>query len=241
VRARFHVAVTTLPVLLCLAPPGHAQTLTLTPPLAENVEALPRMIGKTEVADKVNSALEKLDEGKLNYLTCDGENPDYAFRSVDVLSEGPAFLSILVNEGGRCGDLVQPWSIKETLNFDLASGDQIGSEWFLPDAWTTNHWDAQNNRSAMALSPRWLFDVYLEALAEAPPSDDCLDTLVAVYDLEQLNLILGVDSERRSLVVLPEKMPLIANDCELTALIGVETLKMKRFEYRVIERLEATP
>jgi hypothetical protein len=242
VRARFHVAGTTLSILLCLAQPGHAQTLTLPPPLAENVEALPRMTGQTEVANKVNSVLETLDLHQLKYLACYWENPDnyqenlkYAFQSVDVLSEGPTFLSILVTVGRQCGDEAERYIYKETLNFDLASGDKLYLDAALPEGW------AANGRSARNVSTKEMFAIYLEGLAEAPPPDECSDVLADFYNLGWSSVILGVDSKAKSLILIPEMFPFQVDGCKLTVLIGVNKLKALGFDSWLIKRLEATP
>jgi hypothetical protein len=215
--------------LVALAAPLAAQDLIPSPPLAPNVDALPRLDGDTVVARQINAALQMLDEQDLQSVTCEGEDPENASRSVKVLSDGPEFLSLLLSSGGACEGSNYPFSMTELLNFDLETGGQIDLLQFLPDGWADriNAYDPDNDP---------LLALYLEMAGEEV-RDQCQDTLMN----GSISFEFGLDGQEGQLLILPDGLLHIELGCENAVSVPVERLKAVGFHPRLIESLRSTP
>jgi hypothetical protein len=213
-----------------IAAPLLAETLKVSPPLAKDVAALPRLAADTTVATSVNAALEDLDKSHFGIMTCDGENPDSAYRSVEILSDGPAFLSLFVIVGGYCQGAAHPWNTVETVNFDLATGQASDLRDYLPKAW-----------SGPDKADEPLFTLYVESLDPSSLLDGCLDALVWGNDEKLLSFYLGVDQKAGKLMLLPTGLPYAASGCQTAAFASVDQLRAAGFHADLINILESSP
>jgi hypothetical protein len=212
-----------------LAAPLAAQELAARPPLAPNVEALPRLDGDTAIARQINTTLQMLDDQDLQSVTCDGEDPEYAFRAVKILSDGPEFLSILLSSGGACEGANYPFSMTQMLNFDLETGSRTDLLQLLPEGWAE-----RLNADEPDDDP--LLSLYLE-LASEEIRDQCRDTLIAgSSDFE-----FGLDGQGGRLVILPDGLLNNELGCENEVLVPRDRLKAVGFRPRLLEALSATP
>ena len=211
---------------LCVAvwaTPGGAETLTQPPPLAPDVAALPRLTGDSAVAARINASLHDLDQTQHYAITCEDENPDGAYRSVQVLSDGPAFLSLLVITGGACPGAAHPWGQADTVNFDLSTGRQTDLMPFLPTAWT----DPGPPEAK-------IFDLYLDNLDAATLEDGCLDDLISAAEGDRLWYLLAIDTGQQRLMILPDGLAHVASGCEQPAWIPVDLLRASGFAPRLV-------
>lgn len=209
-----------------LVAPLMAQDLVPSPPLAANVEALPRLDGDTAIARQINATLQMLDDQDLQSVTCDGEDSEYASRSVKVLSGGPEFLSMLLSSGGACDGANYPFSDTEILNFDLETGSQADLLQFLPDGWAE-----RINANDPDDDP--LLSLYLE-MASEEIRDQCLDTLEGPISFE-----FGLDGQEDRLVILPDGLLNNELGCENEVFVPVDRLKVEGFHPRLIKALSA--
>ncbi|TAG09541.1 MAG: hypothetical protein EAZ40_18060, partial [Rhodobacterales bacterium] len=187
--------------LAAFAAPLAAQDLVASPPLAPNVEALPRLAGDTAIAKQINATLQLMDEQDLQSVTCEGQDPENASRSVKVLSNGPDFLSILLSSGGACEGASYPFSMNELLNFDLETGSQTDLLQFLPDGWA----DMINTDDPDA---DLLLGLYLEIAGEEG-RDQCEDILMNT----SIGFELGLSEQEGQLVILPDGLLHIELGC----------------------------
>lgn len=212
--------------LAVLAAPVAAETLTLLAPVAENVAALPRLTGDTETSRRINLALDELDTSQLFAITCDDDNLEDAFRSVEILSDGPAYLSLIITTGGYCAGAAHPWGSVQIVNFDLASGKETSLTEYLPVGWS--------NDGRMTVP---LLDFYLANLDRNDLSEDCLDSLSSVGQEGSLWFALGIDTASHRLVLLPDGLPYVASGCEAAAWIEANALRRAGFDPRLVRAL----
>jgi hypothetical protein len=214
--------------IAALAAPLAAQELVPSPPLAPNVAALPRLGGDTAIAGKINATLQMLDDQDLQSVTCDGEDAEYAFRSVKVLSDGPEFLSVLLSSGGACEGANYPFSTTDLLNFDLETGSQTDLLPLLPEGWADRiNADDPDDDPLLAL--------YLD-MASEEIRDQCRDTLEGPISFE-----FGLDEQGGQLVILPEGLLHIELGCENAVYVPADRLKAAGFHPRLLTALGVTP
>ncbi len=212
-----------------LAAPLAAQELVPSPPLAPNVEALPRLAGDTAIAGQINATLQMLDDQDFQSVTCDGEDAEYAVRSVKVLSDGPEFLSVLLSSGGACEWANYPFSTTDLLNFDLETGSQTDLLQLLPVGWADRiNADDPEDDPLLAL--------YLET-AGKELRDQCQQTLME----GSISFEFGLDGQKRRLVILPEGLLHIELGCENAVYVPAERLKAAGFHPRLFAALGVTP
>lgn len=221
-----------LPLLcLCALPiPAAADSLTSPAPIGDYLASLPRMTGDSAVAARVNAALDDLDRLQRVAITCEGTSPDGAFRAVEVLSDGPDLLSLLISTGGACDGAAYPWGKTETVNFDLINGQPTDLMPFLPPAWVDpGPPDTQ------------LFDLYLGSVDLTAIEEDCADILVTAAEAGRLSYFLAVDTGTGSLMILPEGLLHLESGCELPAFAQADRLRAAGFAPRLIEALGGPP
>jgi hypothetical protein len=172
--------------------------------------------------------LQLLDEQDFLSVTCDGEEPEAGSRSVQVLFDGPEFLSIFASYAGACEGANYGFSVSGILNFDLETGSQTDLLQFLPDGWAE-----RINANDPDDDP--LLSLYLE-MANEEIRDQCLETLEGPISFE-----LGLDGQGDRLVILPDDLLNNQLSCENEVLVPIDRLKAAGFHPRLIKALSATP
>ena len=209
---------------------GTAETLTVPPPLADFVDAIPRLNGDTKAAASINAALAELDREQIVAMTCGegGDNLERGFRHVDILSDGPVFLSLVVSAGASC-EAQYPGGWVETWNFDLSTGARTDLTEYLPDAWTE-----LGRRDPM------LFALYLDSVDETALEEGCLDVLARDFESGLLELMLGIDTASGRLMILPEGLIPVESQCEEKAMVPVAQLRKAGFLPLLIQAVEGS-
>ncbi len=207
-----------------LATATAAQDLLPSPPLAANVEALPRVSGDTAIARQLNATLQLLDDQDFQSVTCDEEDSEFASRTVKVLSDGPEFLSFLVSSGGACDGANYPFSETQMLNFDLETGSQTDLMQLLPDGWA-------EGPGANAPDDDRVLSLYLEMASEEIRAQ-CRDTLEGPVTFE-----FGIDGKGDRLVILPDGLLNNELGCETAVYVPVDRLAKAGFDRRLIDAL----
>lgn len=214
--------------LLWLAPASAgADTLTLPPDPAPWVAALPVVTGDTSAAARINAALAEIDRSQQFAMTCEGLDPEGAFRTVDILSDGPAFLSLFVTIAGACEGASYPWSEHLALTFDLATGAPADLAAFLPPGWRDR-------------GPE-LFTLYLAHADLAAFEDDCLDVLTLSAEYGRLSYLFGVDSAAQRLVIRPTGLLPIEAGCEQPARVPADALRAAGFGPALVAAVQGRP
>jgi hypothetical protein len=218
-------------LLLCapVCAPASADPLIPSPPMAPDVAALPRLAGDSAMAGYINKALDELDRRHFALVTCDAGTPDDPYRAVDTLSAGPEFLSFFITLGGFCDGAAHPFSDRQLVTFDLASGLRTDLTDLLPPDWS-------EPREAAAQ----LFTLYRKNLS--PPLDDeCLATFTHIVTEGYLTFDLGPDARSQRLVLLPVGLPYVAMTCDNEALVPPDQLRAAGFDPRLVEALTGSP
>lgn len=214
--------------LACFAPvSAGAETLTLPPDPARWVAALPVVNGDAPAAVRINAALAELDRTQQFAMTCEGLDPEGAYRTVDILSDGPAFLSMFVTIAGACEGASYPWSEHHDLTFDLATGTLTDLVDFLPPGWSDR-------------GPE-LFAQYLAHVDPTTLEDDCLDVLSIAAEAERLSYRLAVDTARQGLVMQPSGLLRNEAGCEEAALLPADALRAAGFAPRLVAAVQGKP
>lgn len=214
---------------LAAGSPLRAEGLVSAPPLAPDVEALPRLSGDTEIVQRVNDALQNRDDVDNGIATCDGENPEGAFRSVDILAEGAEFLTFIIEVGGYCEGAAHPWSERHIVNFDMRTGNETDLMEYLPRT------VAEEADPADAL-----LKLYVDGAGDDLP-EDCLDALTFAKDQRQLWFDLGLDLKSQALLLLPQGLPYVASGCESEVGLSIDRLQEAGFDGKLIRALTLTP
>jgi hypothetical protein len=217
--------------LLCVLPAaGGAQSLTLPPDVAPWVAALPVVNGDTPAATRINAALADLDRTQQFAMTCEGLDPEGAYRTVEILSDGPAFLSLLVTIAGACEGASYPWSEVHSLTFDLSTGNGIDLMDYLPPGW----------RDPGPPDPQ-LFALYLDHVDQTKLEEDCLDALIRAAEAGWLSYLLGIDTPSRRLMIQPDGLLQVESGCEEAAWIPAEALRAAAFEPQLVAAVQGQP
>lgn len=216
-------------VALVLCGPVAAQELIPSPPLAAGIEALPRLDGRTATARRANSALQALDDLHLGFLICDDGSMENSSRRIEVLADGPDFLSFLIQIGGLCRGAAHPWFELQIVNFDLTSGRQTELADHLPESWI---------EAGDPVYP--LYDLYLAALGQ-DVTEECRETLADALTERRLRFDLGLDTRTQALAVLPVGLPQVAKGCGNVAGLDPDTLRRAGFGPRLIKAVRGQP
>lgn len=215
--------------LLALSPPTVAQDLLASPPFATNIAALPRLAGDGAVARMVNAELVKLDTRDLEELNCYyGTRSDGPFRAVEVLSEGPDFLSIFITTSTYCEGAAHPWTMERIVNFDLETGLQTDLRSLLPDTF-----QSADNQSEM------LSVLFLTNVADLP--GECVLAYAYAIRRGYLNFDLGVAKTKRAMMLWPDGLSYADTPCLDAALVPAEGLREAGFDARLVAALIPSP
>lgn len=214
-----------LAALLALADTALAQDLLTTPPLATHVAALPRLAGNSSVAHKVNAELDKLDARDLAAVDCNADRQTgQPFRSVDVLSDGPDFLSLRISTGAWCERAAHPWALTEIVTFDLRAGKETDLRNLLPGK--PKPVEDQNDL---------LFVLFLNSVDDLP--GDCAATYATNMRAGYLTFDLGLDEANRALVLWPHGLAYVDQPCLDLAHVPVDRLTEAGFDRRLTDAL----
>lgn len=218
-----------LVVTLGLPFPVRAQELIPSPTLAPGVAALPRMAGRDAVSLAINAELEKLDARDLAAINCaDGRRSESAGRSVEVLSDGPEFLSLSISAGSYCEGAAHPWWKQSVINFDLRTGKQSDLREYLPAAWVVN-----------ARPDEVLSSLFLNVVGELP--GECLQTYTRAIAEGYLSFDLGLVENESSLILWPVGLARVEAPCLDVALVSADRLREAGFAPRLIAALADMP
>lgn len=211
-----------LPLLALLAAGPALAELIPSPPLAPDVAALPRVAGDGAVPQAVNVALERRDAKDLDAVNCfGGTRSDGPFRSVEILSDGPDFLSFFITIGASCEGAAHPWSTTTTLNIDLETGRQTDLREFLP-------FPGDDPDASLAV-------LFLNAVDDLP--GECLDAYAQAFREGWLGFDLGLAEARGALVVWPKGLAYPQTPCLDVAYVPVARLREAGFDGRLTDAL----
>jgi hypothetical protein len=218
-----------LACLLALGTPFQADPLTQLPDLAPDVAALPRLADDTATAGIINDALAEIDRRHLAQLTCDGRASDQPYRAVETLSDGPAYLTFLISLGAYCDGAAHPFSIRQLVTFDLASGLRTTLADLLPPDWS------EPRNAAVQLQALYRQNLVL------PLDESCLAILTSLLNEGYLTVDLGLDLRSRQLLLMPVGLPYAALSCESEAWVPPDQLRAAGFDPRLVQALTGTP
>ncbi|OZA07557.1 MAG: hypothetical protein B7Y02_13750 [Rhodobacterales bacterium 17-64-5] len=215
-----------LTVLLCamLVASGqaHAQTVTSIPPLGADIAASPRLVGEGAVIAKVNAALARRDQRDLDAITCFGGKPDGPFRTVEVIADGPEFLSLIIRNSSYCAGAAHPWWSQEILTFDLETGSETDLLPYLPAAFGT---DPQEELAVL----------FLNTVADLP--GDCVQVYTWALRDGHLRFDLGVVKAESALMLWPSGLAYVDRPCLDTAYVSMARLQEAGFHAKLIRAL----
>lgn len=212
-------------LVAAFATTASADELIPSPPLAPNVAALPRLSGSGSLVARVNGLLQALDDSDFATVTCSDERrAEDPFRSVEVLSDGPAFLSFLVSTGTYCEGAAHPFSAQWTVNIDLETGAATNLRQFLPPSFI----DAGVSEDALAV-------LFLNAVADLP--GDCAQTYARAMREGYLAFDLGLVEADSALLLWPRGLAYAETFCTDLAYVPVDRLREAGFSDRLVQAL----
>jgi hypothetical protein len=212
-----------LALLLLLALPGPALAeLVPQPPLAPDIAALPRLAVDVDIAAQVNGQLALLDQRDLDAVLCYGGPPDDPFRTVEVLADGPDFLSLLIATSSFCQGAAHPWWNQRIVTFDLATGVETDLRDMLP-------FSPNDPDSALAV-------LFLNTVGDLP--GECVVAYAAALRDGFLGFDLGLSEAQAALVLWPQGLAYVETPCLDLALVPLDRLREAGFDPRLIRALE---
>jgi hypothetical protein len=202
-----------------------AQDLIESAPLGPDIAALPRLAGDGAIAAKVNAQLQALDEGDLDAVICSGESASEGpSRAVEVLSDGPEFLSFLISMGTYCAGAAHPWWSQRTLNFDLDTGQQTDLREFLPQGFAQT--DGDDDPMAV---------LFLNAVGDLP--GECVGAYARAIREGYLQLDLGLVQSQGALLLWPGGLAHVETPCLDAAFVPLARLTEAGFDARLLSAL----
>jgi hypothetical protein len=203
-----------------------AQDLIETPPLAPDVAGLPRLAGDGAIAAEVNAQLQELDERDLDAINCSGESPARnPSRTVEVLSNGPDFLSIFISKGTYCEGTAHPWRVQTIVNFDLRTGNRTDLREFMPQSFV----QADQDGDPMAI-------MYLNEVEDF--TSNCVLAFARELQVGGLDLHLGlVESENALMLLLRGLSSYVDTPCLNAAYVPLARLEEAGFDERLLRAL----
>jgi hypothetical protein len=97
-------------------------SFTAQPDLAEDVAALPRIVGEGAAIERVNADLQRID-GAVMQNACEGGGG--IERGVTQPMTGPAYVSFWIAEGYYCEGAAHPSNDQTAVTYDLATGARV--------------------------------------------------------------------------------------------------------------------
>jgi hypothetical protein len=211
------------------AAPALGQELLPSPPLQPDIMALPRLAGNSPAIQQINTELQRLDDVDLKVLNCYyGSRSDDPLRSVEVLSDGPEFLSLLIATSTFCEGAAHPWSEQKIVTFDLETGKTTELHEYFPPAWgTVEH-------------PEDLLSIYFLNLLDDLPMD-CVPAYARAVRNAWLYFDLGVSKADRALILWPSGVAPVESHCLQAIHVPVEQLLDAGFHGKLIDALSPKP
>lgn len=218
-------SVALLSAALSIGGQAAAQDLVPSPPLAPDIDALPRLKGNTPVVAQINALLDQRDARDLEALNCSYETPsDQPGRLVEVLADGPKFLSFVIAMGTYCEGAAHPWSAQSIVNFDLDTGKATDLQEFLPQTFTL---EAEPDNPLAAL--------FIDAVVDPP--EDCLQAYSLAMRDGYLGFELGLVESNGAMMILPQGLAYVDTPCLDAAYVPVDRLREAGFGDKLIEAL----
>lgn len=211
--------------MLSAATHAIAQDLVPSPNLAPDIAALPRLNGDGAVVSDINARLQHLDDHDLENLNCNGQSPpDGPFRAVEVLADGPEFLSFMIDIGAYCDGAAHPSWSREIVNLDLQTGEETGLREFLPPSGRPS----QRRDDLLTV-------FFLNSVADLP--GDCVQAYAWALSNGYLHLDLGLDEAEGALLLWPSGLAYVETPCLDTAYVPVDRLREAGFGERLTRAL----
>jgi hypothetical protein len=202
-----------------------AQDLIETPALGPDIAALPRLAGDGAIAAEVNAQLQALDEGDLDAVNCSGDSvSEGPSRTVEVLSDGPEFLSFLISKGTYCEGAAHPWWSQRIVNFDLETGQQTDLREFLPQGFA----QADGRDDPMAV-------LFLNAVGDIP--GECVGAYARAIREGYLQLDLGLAKSQGALMLWPGGLAYVETPCLDVAYVPLARLAEAGVDARLLKAL----
>jgi hypothetical protein len=217
--------------LLCAmaAAPALGQELLPSPPLQPDVTALPRLAGNSPAIQKINAELKRLDEFDLEALTCyHTDQPENSARSVEVLSDGPEFLSLMISNSTYCAGTDRSWSEQKIVTFDLEAGETTKLHEYFPPSWGT----AEHSED--------LLSIYFINLVDDLPMD-CVPAYARAVRTGYIFFDLGIAKAERALVLWPSGLAPVETPCLEAIHVPVDQLVDAGFHGKLIDALTPAP
>jgi hypothetical protein len=207
--------------VLLVTGPAWAEVLP-QPPLAPDIAALPRLAGDGDIAARVNDQLALLDQRDLEALLCYGGLAEDPFRTVEVLSDGPEFLSLMIATSGYCQGAAHGWWGQRIVTFDLATGAETDLHDTLP--------------FPPSLTDDSLAVLFLNTVGDLP--GECVVAYAAALRDGFLGFDLGLSEAEGALVLWPRGLAYVETPCLDLAFVPLERLREAGFDPRLIRTLE---
>ncbi|MGL4234874.1 hypothetical protein [Tabrizicola sp.] len=141
------------------------------------------------------------------------------------MTDGPDFLTFLIEIGGECEGAAHPWWDVQIVNFDLKTGQQTGLLEYLPEAWV---------ETGDPTEP--LFDIYVSA-AGPNLTDECLESLTFALTKQYLRFDIGLDTRTQTLLILPVGLPHVEIGCVEPVGAKPDALQKAGFDPRLVKAI----
>ena len=110
-----------------------ARWIIVSPPLAEGVDALPRLATRDAASGVINARLAEIDAAEeANWQPCADLAQSYRERQTEVTFAGPTYLSVLARGTLYCEGMPHPSPFVQALTFDRKTGAQVAWDSLLP-------------------------------------------------------------------------------------------------------------
>ena len=201
-----------------------AEDLLSDQKLSLSLDAFPTLKLAKNIEESVGAALEDLSKKYLGYASCDGGTAEDFGTSVEVLSDGPEFLSFVIYADGYCEGAAHPWHSAETVNFNLETGRRTELIEFLPEEWHHDD-DAEDT----------LRVVYFNFVGDLP--GECAETYATAFREGYLQLQIGLDEVRSELVLQAHGLAYAESFCLDEARVPIKWLEGAGFHRKLIRAL----
>jgi hypothetical protein len=210
---------------LAAAVPALAQEVVPSPPLEADVMALPRLAGESPAVRRINDELQRLDDFDLEALACYyGSRSVDPIRSVEVLADGPEFLSLLIANSTYCEGAAHPWWEQKIVTLDLESGETTQLLEYLPHRW------------GIADNPEDLLSIFFINSVDDLPME-CVRSYARAIRDGALYFDLGLVEAQGALMLWPSGLAYAETPCLEAAYVPIDRLREAGFGERLIEAL----
>jgi hypothetical protein len=168
----------------------------------------------------VNDQLDALDQRDLDAVLCyHGARSDGPFRTVEVLADGPEFLSFLIATSSYCDGAAHAWWAQRIVSFDLQTGQETDLRAFLPAGFGNPEVD--------------LAVLFLNSVGVLP--GDCVAAYASAFQAGGLRFDLGLaeGEGEGALVLWPRGLAYVETPCLDLAFVPVARLREAGFHGRL--------